>query len=146
MSAPVAAGVVALWMQAAADLGKTLDCEDVKDIIAHSSDTDEFTDKQRERFGCGKINAYKGLLYVLGLETAIQGLSKHQPENVTFRVNGDALYADGAEDGTAVTLYNLSGVPVRQTTVKGGTVSLAGLKQGVYAVQLGKLGSTLIRK
>ena len=146
MSAPVAAGVVALWMQAAADLGKTLDCEDVKDIIAHSSDMDEFTDKQRERFGCGKINAYKGLLYVLGLETAIQGLSKHQPENVTFHVSVDVLYADGAEDGTAVTLYNLSGVPVRQTTVEGGTVSLAGLKQGVYAVQLGKLGSTLIRK
>ena len=146
MSAPATAGIVALWMQAAADLGKTLDCNDIKDIIAHSSDTDDFTDKQRERFGCGKINAYKGLLYVLGLETAIQGLSMNQPENVTFRVSGDVLYADGVEDGTVVVLYNLSGVPVRQTTVQGGTVSLAGLQQGVYAVQLGKLGSTLIRK
>jgi subtilisin family serine protease len=146
MSTPAAAGVVALWMQAASDVGKTLTCQDVKDIIMHSCDTDAFTAKDSERFGHGKINAYKGLLYVLGLETAIQGLSKEQPENVTFRVSGDDLYADGAEDGTAVTLYNLSGVLVRQATVQSGAVSLSGLQQGVYAVQLGKLGSTLIRK
>ena len=44
------------------------------------------------------------------------------------------------------TIYNLQGVPVKQTTVQGGAISLEGLQQGVYAVQLGKLGSTLIRK
>jgi subtilisin family serine protease len=146
MSTPAAAGVVALWMQAAADLGKTLNCSDIKDIIIHSCDTDEFTARSPERFGLGKINAYKGLLYVLGIETSIEGLSKDQPENVTFRVADDLLYADGAEDGTTVALYNLSGVLVRQTVLQGGTVSLAGLQKGVYAVQLGKLGSTLIRK
>lgn len=146
MSTPAAAGVVALWMQAAADLGKTLNCSDIKDIIIHSCDTDEFTARSPERFGLGKINAYKGLLYVLGIETSIEGLSKDQPENVTFRVADDLLYADGAENGTTVALYNLSGVLVRQTVLQGGTVSLAGLQKGVYAVQLGKLGSTLIRK
>ena len=134
------------WLQAAADLGKTLNCSDIKDIIIHSCDTDEFTARSPERFGLGKINAYKGLLYVLGIETSIEGLSKDQPENVTFRVADDLLYADGAEDGTTVALYNLSGVLVRQTVLQGGTVSLAGLQKGVYAVQLGKLGSTLIRK
>jgi len=146
MATPAVAGVVALWMQAAADKGKTLTCADIKDIIAHSSDTDGYTEEQPQRFGHGKVNAYKGLLYVLGLETAIEGLSKDQPEDVSFRVAGDLLYADGAEDGTTVTLYNLSGVLVRQTVVQGGAISLSGLQQGVYAVQLGRLGSTLIRK
>lgn len=146
MSTPAAAGVVALWMQAAKDKGKTLNCTDIKDIIAHSCDTDEFTEKLAHRFGHGKINAYKGLLYVLGIDTSIPGLSKKQPEHVAFRVAGDLLYADGAEDGTTVTLYDLSGVPVRQTMVQSGTISLAGLQKGVYAVQLGRLGSTLIRK
>ena len=47
--------------------------------------------------------------------------------------------------GIAVTLYNLSGAIVRRATVLAGSVSLAGLQKGVYAVQLGKLGSTLIR-
>ena len=35
---------------------------------------------------------------------------------------------------------------VRQAILQGGIVSLSGLQKGVYAVQLGQLGSTLIRK
>ena len=71
MATPAAAGVVALWMQAAKDKGKTLSCKDIKDIIKHSCDTDEYTNASPERFGAGKINAYKGLLYVLGIDTKI---------------------------------------------------------------------------
>ena len=148
MSTPAAAGIVALWMQAAKDKGKTLTNQDIKDIIAKTADNDEFTKAKPERFGSGKINAYKGLLYVLDLydPTGISTVSTYQPENVSFRLDGDNLYAEGAEDGTPVSLYDLSGVLVRQTSVEGGIVSLAGLQRGVYAVQLGKLGSTLIRK
>ena len=146
MATPAAAGVVALWLQAAMDKGKTLTSADIKDIIKHSADKDEFTEKSPERFGEGKINAYKGLLYVLGIDTSIPTLSKEQPKDVNFRVSGDIVYTDGAEDGIEVTVYNLQGVAVRQTTVQGGAISLEGLQKGVYAVQLGKLGSTLIRK
>lgn len=145
MSTPAAAGIVALWMQAANDKGKRLTCTDIKDIIAHSADTDQFTQATPIRFGLGKINAYKGLLYVLDLTTAIDGLSQHQPAGVTFRISNGQLIAEGAEDGTEVSLYNLQGVCVGQTTVQNAAVSLAGLPKGVYAVQLGKLGSTLIR-
>lgn len=146
MATPAAAGVVALWMQAAMDKGKTLTSADIKDIIKHSADKDELTEKSPERFGEGKINAYKGILYVLGIDTSIPTLSKEQPKDVNFRVNGDIVYTDGAEEGTEATIYNLQGVPVKQTTVQGGAISLEGLQQGVYAVQLGKLGSTLIRR
>lgn len=145
MATPTAAGIVALWVQAAKDKGKTLTNADIKDITQHSSDTDEGTDKAPHRFGAGKINAYKGLLYVLDLSTGIEGLSLQQPENISFRVENGHLIAEGAEDGTAVTFYSLSGTIVRQTTVQAGNVSLDGLQKGVYAVQLGKLGSTLIR-
>ena len=146
MSTPAAAGVMALWAQAAADKGKYLTSQDMKDIIANSSDTDKFTKASPERFGYGKINAYKGLLYVLGLDTSIPTLSKDQPKDVTFRVDGDIVFADGAENGTPVTIYNLQGVKVRETTVQDGSISTAGLQKGVYAIQLGRLGSTLIRK
>ena len=145
MATPTAAGIVALWVQAAKDKGKKLTNADVKDIIQHSSDTDEGTAKAPHRFGAGKINAYKGLLYVLDLTTGIEGLSQQQPEGVNFRVENGQLIAEGAEDGTTVTLYNLSDTIVSQTTVQTGSVSLNGLQKGVYAVQLGKLGSTLIR-
>ena len=80
------------------------------------------------------------------METSIPTLSKEQPRNVSFRVNGDIVYADGTEDGTPVAIYNLKGVLVRETVIEGGTISTAGLPKGVYALQLGRLGSTLIRK
>ena len=145
MSTPAAAGVIALWLQAANDKGKTLTNKDIKDIIAHSSETDDFTKAEPLRYGAGKINAYKGLLYVLGLDTGIENLSLHQPDNVTFRLEGNKLYTEGAADGTPVSIYNLQGARVGQATVEGGAVILDGLTKGVYAVQLGKLGSTLIR-
>lgn len=145
MATPIAAGIIALWLQAAHDKGITLTINKVKEIIEHSTDTDEFTQKAGIRAGHGKLNAYKGILYVLGLPTAISELSQHQPQGVTFRMADSRLYAEGAEDGTAVTLYNLSGAIVRQTQVAGGSISLDGLQRGVYAVQIGRLGSTLIR-
>lgn len=146
MSTPAAAGIVALWMQAANDKGKRLTCADLKKIAKATADTDEMTKSYASRFGNGKLNAYKGLLYVLDLYTGIPELSKEQPANVTFRVTADKVYAEGAEDGTPVTLYNLSGVIVSQTTLQNGAVSIASLPSGVYALQLGRLGSTLIRK
>ncbi len=146
MSTPAAAGIVALWLQAAADKGKTLSNDDIKEIIRNTSDTDKFTEGAPQRFGSGKMNAYKGLLYVLDIDTSIPTLSKEQPKNVSFRLSGDIVYADGAEDGIDATVYNLQGVAVRQTKVQDGAINLAGLQQGVYAIQLGKLGSTLIRK
>ena len=91
MATPVVAGIVALWIQAANDMGKRLACEDIKDILAHSCDNDDFTKRAAAKFGYGKINAYKGLLYVLGIDTSIPTLSKEQPSNVSFRVSGDKL-------------------------------------------------------
>lgn len=148
MAAPTSAGIVALWSQAARDKGKKLTSADIKEICAKTCDNDEFTKAKPERFGSGKINAYKGLLYVLDLydPTGINGISTYQPADISFRVSDDCLYADGAEDGTPVTLYNLQGAVVAKTKVQGGMISLAGLQKGVYAVQFAKLGSTLIRK
>ena len=118
----------------------------MKAIILKSVDTDDNTTKAGIRAGHGKINAYKGILEVLGLPTAIPSLSKNQPAAVTFRLVGDVLYADGADDGTPVTVYSLSGTVLQRTTVQQGSITLPGLQRGVYAVQLGQLGSTLIRK
>ena len=83
---------------------------------------------------------------MLDLTTKIPTLSKDQPKDVDFRVAANTVYTDGAEDDTEATIYNLQGVAVRHTKVQGGAISIEGLPKGVYAIQLGKLGSTLIRK
>ena len=145
MATPIAAGIIALWLQAAHDMGHTLTNDDVKELIRKTVDIDDNTVKGGIRAGYGKINAYKGILEVLGLTTTIPSLSKNQPERVNFRLIGDVLYADGADDGTPVTVYSLSGTVLQNTTVQQGRISLSGRNKGIYAIQLGKLGSTLIR-
>lgn len=142
MAAPHVAGVVALWLQANPKLTQS----QVKDIIKNTSHQreDKYTEKNNF-YGWGEIDAYAGILEALGLPTAIPTLSKNQPERVTFRLVGDVLYADGADDGTPVTVYSLSGTVLQNTTVQQGRISLSGRNKGVYAIQLGTLGSTLIR-
>ena len=138
-ASPTVAGIVALWLQAKPDLTP----DDVLTVIKNTSHAIEPIPNNHS--GAGIIDAYAGLCSILGLPTAIPTLSKNQPERVTFRLVGDVLYADGADDGTPVTVYSLSGTAVQNTTVQQGRISLSGRNKGVYAIQLGTLGSTLIR-
>jgi len=142
MATPATSGVIALWLQA----DPTLTPQRIKEVISRTAThLDNTLEYPNNIYGHGQIDAYKGLLDILNL-TGIQGLSQSQPAGISFSVNGDLLTAEGAADGTAVTIYNLQGAVVRQAILQGGIVSLSGLQKGVYAVQLGQLGSTLIRK
>ena len=141
MATPAAAGVIALWVQAANDKGKTLTNKDIKDIIAHSSETDDFTKAEPLRYGSGKMNAYKGLLYVLDMATTVPDLPT---EHISATLNGRTLHISGDPD-IQVTVYNLSGVKVLDTQAQSGIVQLPMLPAGVYAVKIGTKGSTLIR-
>ena len=58
---------------------------------------------------------------------------------------GQTLYLDGVEDNTPVSVYNLSGQSVQQTVSSNGAIILPALPSGVYAVQVGQKGSTLVR-
>lgn len=139
-ASPTVAGIVALWLQAKPDLSP----DDVLSIIRKTSRAIEPIPNNHS--GAGVIDAYAGMLEVLGLPTSVPTLSKNQPENVTFRLVGNILYADGADDGTPATVYSLSGTVLQKATVQQGCIALSGLQHGVYAVQLGTIGSTLIRK
>lgn len=146
MATPITAGVIALWLQAKPDLTP----EDIHGVIERTSHQPEpdFSGTDKNIFyGWGEIDAYAGLLDILGLPTSIPGLSQHQPQGVTFRMTDGRLFIDGAADGTPVHIYTTDGRLVTATRLAGGSITLpAGSPAGVYAVQVGTLGSTLIRK
>ena len=144
MSSPIAAGVIALWLQAKPNLTP----EDILGVIERTSHQPEpefsGTDKN-VYYGWGEIDAYAGLLDILGL-TGIREISKHQPAGLKFRLEGRTLHIDGIDSSETVTVFDLSGRPVLRTeTSSDGILSLPGLSAGVYAVQVGHRGSTLIR-
>ena len=76
MSAPCVAGIVALWLQA----DPTLTPDRVKDIIRETSwHPDTSMDYPNNTYGHGLIDAYAGMLKVLGISDAIPSVSTHHP-------------------------------------------------------------------
>ncbi|MBR6187812.1 MAG: S8 family serine peptidase [Prevotella sp.] len=70
MATPVAAGIVALWLQAAKEKGLQLTTSKVKDIMWRTSIVDNFVQGANSyRFGNGKIDALAGLNYILNPPT-----------------------------------------------------------------------------
>ncbi|MBO4870916.1 MAG: S8 family serine peptidase [Muribaculaceae bacterium] len=73
MATPAAAGIVALWLQAAnTDAGKVkypngLTINDVKEIMKETAITDSYTNgAHASHFGHGKIDALAGIKYIIG--------------------------------------------------------------------------------
>jgi len=92
-------------------------------------------------YAAGKINAYKGLLYVTGLSTAIPELPT---QHIGARLEGRTLYISGNPDAPVV-ISSISGQKVLDTQATQSVVQLPILPNGVYAVKIGSQGSTLIR-
>ena len=103
MATPVAAGIVALWLQAASEQGKTLTVSQVKEIMRATAINDEYTTTgaNASHFGQGKIDALAGIYAING------GLSlaenNYNQKNIdaandkTYNVTltGRTLYKDG---------------------------------------------------
>ena len=67
MATPVAAGIVALWMQAAKEVGKNMTVNDIKEVMRQTAIKDSYTSgTNASHFGQGKIDALAGIKYILG--------------------------------------------------------------------------------
>lgn len=127
MATPVAAGIVALYLQA----NPALTTDDVKALIRRTATTDHYTTTAHpERFGCGKINALAGIAQLvnplqpeiiadpsaLTLETYIHGTT-----TATFQ-----LLASHLQDDITLTLDD----PHRAFTLDATTITPAEAQQG----------------
>ena len=107
MACPVVAGIVALWLEAA----PTLSLDDVKEVMANSSDNDDFTSSNPIRWGYGKINAKGGIDYI---NDRISGIANNT-------ANSSSLTDDG--------IYDLSG---RRVSVSSASSVTSVLPKGIY--------------
>ena len=147
MSTPAVAGIVALWLQAKPDLTPA----EVKDVLTNTArHTDPSLTYPNNEYGYGEIDAYKGLLYILNL-TNVEGLSTQHIVEAKVRPlsNGDiSISVPDSDNPVKVRIYNTNGQCTLQCVIPAHTtdynVSFSGLK-GIYAVQVGNYGSTLIR-
>ena len=147
MSTPVVSGIVALWLQAKPDLTAA----EVIDVIAHTAKhNDPSLTYPNNEYGYGEIDAYKGLLYILNL-TNVEGLSTRHIVEAKVRplLNGEvSISLPDSDNPVKVRIYSTNGQCVGEYTIPSNTTSYTipsiGQK-GIFAVQVGNYGSTLIR-
>lgn len=147
MSTPVVSGIVALWLQAKPDLTP----EEVIDVIANTAKhNDPSLTYPNNEYGYGEIDAYKGLLYILNL-TSVEGLStQHIIEAKVHPLsNGEiSISLPDSDNPVKVRIYNTNGQCVGEHTIPSNTTNytIPNMGQrGIFAVQVGNLGSTLVR-
>ena len=149
MSCPVVAGVIALWLQAKPDLTR----DDIMGVLQRTCrHPEEDMDYPNNYYGYGEIDAYRGLLDILGV-TAIKEVSQHEPHDARIWTDDGLLHIAFDQVPTQpvnVTIYTTGGARVFQATISTRqsdvTLPLSTLNSGIYVVQLGTMGSALIRK
>ena len=131
MATPTAAGIVALWLQAAKEHGKALTTSVVKNIMQTSAITDSYTrGTNATHFGNGKIDALAGLkgtiectdfYYVIdNNENNAEVIDNIPGGSVSIMLLGRTLYQDDAWNTLCLpyAINNFSGTPLEEATVK----------------------------
>ncbi len=89
MATPVVAGVIALWLQAKPDLTR----EEIIDAFSHTCrQPDAGLSYPNSEYGYGEIDAYRGLLYLLGTD----GIEKNSRRN-SFECQRPIIYNLGGQ-------------------------------------------------
>ena len=103
MATPAAAGIVALWMQAATEFGHRLTHSEVKQIMKQTAIHDQWTDTRSNHthFGNGKIDALGGIAYIQQRWGSTDPVITVDPEQL-------ALFLMAAPGGTATVTVNVS--------------------------------------
>lgn len=156
MATPCVAGIVALWLQA----DPTLTPEKVKEVFkATARHPEEQLVYPNAVYGYGLIDAYEGILTILGIPSAIEQVSMHQPSSLRIRPMADRSVLLGFDTAPTepfhVRVYTLTGQLLTEqrfdpTSAMTYHVDIPKASSGVYVVQVnsmevGVTGSELIR-
>ena len=153
-SAPAVAGAIALWLQAKPDLTP----DEAKAVMARTSrHCDPTLAYPNNLYGHGELDAYHGLLYLLGVDHIDEISKQASPVKMGFTEGGQLrlLFPEALSTQMRATVYQLSGSKLAQQAVSAGTtdcrIDLPQAQRGeVYVVQLDGYrpfaGSMLVRR
>ena len=143
VASPMAAGIVALWLQA----NPTLTPADVMTIINSTSKKDSYTNSASAKAGAGKIDALAGVKKAIELggveEVIANGKSPIIVENDS---KGHLRVLAAGEDAIDVNVYNLAGQVVATVRGDGGEASLDLPSSGVFITSVKGEKSSAVAK
>lgn len=143
MACPLAAGIIALWLEAC----PTLTPQDVLEVIAKTSHHHDTTlSYPNNRYGYGEIDAFAGLMHILEFDK-IEEVSMKPAHNVRISRHDDAItvhLATPSASSLSCNIYSTDGRKVYSFVIPANTQSHTitfHAPKGHYALQIGKLGS-----
>lgn len=129
MATPCVSGIIAQWLQACVEAGKTANPDYIKEVMAATWDTDQWTDGTgsgahgAKTFGThGKINAVKGIQYILGV-TGGPSIKASSTEVALAAAPGQTLTEEvtvtglSLEDDITVTISGDESITVNKTAI-----------------------------
>ena len=137
MASPFFAGAVALWLEA----NPYLERDDVLAIAQESASKDSYVTNSLNpvKWGAGKLNVIEGLKLAIASKAGISDVLTEE-KRIIVTSNGDNRYEVfvAGEDNLNATLYNMSGVPVLNTTSQDETIMVdaSNLVKGVYVLSI----------
>lgn len=149
MATPTAAGIVALWLQAAKEVGKELTVNDVKEIMKETAINDSYTTTgaNKDHFGNGKIDALAGVKYILGavseptIKTDVEELSFEgytgETHIKTVSVTGLNLEGNVTISKSGADVFTVDKTEVSQTSAESGTTITVTWKPVAAGTQTG---------
>lgn len=137
MASPFFAGAVALWLEA----NPYLERDDVLAIAQESATKDSYVTNSLipVKWGAGKLNVIEGLKLAIASKAGISDVMTEE-KRIIVTSNGDNRYEVfvAGEDNLNAILYNMSGVPVLNTTSQDETIMVdaSNLVKGVYVLSI----------
>ena len=143
MATPYMSGICALWLEA----DPTLTHTQIRDIAQKTALNDSYCTTTNyytkngdgNQAGAGKVDAYKGLKYILDQKTAILSPIADDKDFMVRSIDGSNFeaYIAGATS-MAATLYTMDGRQVASTSHPGNTVSISaqGQAKGIYVLRI----------
>ena len=147
MSTPAVAATIALWLEANPQLTR----DDIMGVLSRTSQhLEPDLTYPNNLYGYGEIDAYRGLLDVLGI-TGIKEISQTPTRGVSVWAKRGQLHLQFDQLPTqpfGITIYTTNGVVIYQTTLnitqRHSTIPLPVMSRGIYVVQTAN-GSAIIR-
>lgn len=143
MATPYVTGVIATWLQANPDLTP----DDIKDVFKHTAIKDDYTGNSLPNniWGYGKINAFAGIEYILGLTAGVETTKIASSSMIYPNPTTDGHFSilfKNSDKNVVMNLYTLSGQKVFSNTINQvlsndvRSFDVSSLTDGVYMVKL----------
>jgi len=141
MASPYMAGIAALWLEANPNLTHR-EIRDIAILTANNDDactTDNYFKEVGKQAGAGKVDAYAGLMYILGENEATLVSTPTEKKFLVRHTSIDdyEAFLAGATSLTA-TLYNIEGKKALSTSTTGNRIQIhtSGLSKGIYILSV----------